>query len=595
MPLVLLLPLVWRAGLALARAATADRELSRFLAPAVALAVWLLCIHAVGLASSSFYGGLVAGTVVTAAAGALMVRKGLGDGAEPSPPVSRWIWPGSAAAMAVLAGPELKFSKHDECLIVGHLSIPAEMLNGVYPPRHLTFPQFELRYHYGTDLLTAVTSALLGRIDVHTTVHALAILLWGYSFALYWLLGERWIGGRGSGAITATCVLFAGGAPYFCRSMDQTLDYFTSNCKAAGVWITPPFVSNFLQHPWSLGMPLFGAILLVLTRFERAPPWAWGWVVMTLLTVALALAQLVLFVCLVPSLCAVGPWEGRTLSRARLLRLAGWAAVTLIASRLLHGFLAPVAEPSAGHFGWHPFSVDATAWEWASWHLQALGALIPLGVAGFFFLRERRALLALMAGGGLAVRDLFSYSPGWNIVKFSMVSQIALAILSAAAIHAAMASSRWRPAGVVGLLAATFFGFAWPLSLASTKAGSDCSATQLAPADAEVIDFLRGRVKAGEGVLRTEHAELYAMFGGLPQPAWDWGTRSFGFSEALYERRRRVLAHPEDLREDAQQGFRWLVLGPSDAAVQQAAVPWIAAGDAELAASFPPLTVVHLK
>jgi hypothetical protein len=85
------------------------------------------------------------------------------------------------------------------------------------------------------------------------------------------------------------------------------------------------------------------------------------------------------------------------------------------------------------------------------------------------------------------------------------------------------------------------------------------------------------------------------MFGGLPQPAWDWGVRGFGFSEALYERRRRVLAHPEDLREDVQQGFRWLVLGPSDAAVQQAAVPWIAAGDAELVASFPPLTVVHLK
>jgi hypothetical protein len=589
------MPLVWRAGLAVARAATGDRQLSSFLAPAVALAAWLLGIHAVGLASHSFYVGLVAGTVVVAAAGAWSMRLGLGRAAEPSPPPSHWIWLGSAVAVAILAGPELKFSKHDECLIVGHLSTPAQMQNGIYPPRHLTFPQFELRYHYGIDLLTAATSSLLGRLDIHTTLHALSLALWGYSFAIYWVLGERWIGGRGSGPITATCVLFAGGAPYFCRPLEPMVEYFTSNCRVAGVWITPPFVSSFLQHPWTLGMPLFGAVLLVLTRFERDPPWAWGWVVMTLLTVALALSQVTLFVCFVPALCAVGPWEGRRLSRAKLVRLAAWVSVALVSARLLHGFLAPVAEPSAARFEWRPFWRDAGLGQWASWHLQALGALIPLGVAGFFLMRRGRALLALMAGGSLAVRNLLTYSPGWNIVKFSMVAQIALAILAAAALSAAMARPRWRVAGAAGLVAATFFGFAWPLSLAASKAGRDCSPSQLAPADAAAIDFLRGKVEAGEGVVRSDHPELYAMFGGLPQTSEDWGVRGFGFSDALFARRRRMLAHPEDLHEDMAQGFRWLVLGPSDRAVEEAVKPWIVAGDAEVAASFPPLTVVHLK
>jgi hypothetical protein len=593
-PLLLLVPLVWRAGLALARAATRDAELSRFLGPAAALAMWLLGIHAVGLVSHSFYAGLVAGTILPAAVGAWSIRH-TPEAESTGHRTSRWIWVGMAAAVAVLAGPELHYSKHDECLIVGHLSIPAEMQNGVYPPRHLAFPKFELRYHYGTDLLSAATSSLLGRLDVHLTVHALALLLWGYTFVLCWVLGERIIGGRASGPVTATCVLFAGGAPFFCRPLQPVVDYMTSNCRVAGTWITPPFVSNFLQHPWSLGAPLFIAILLVVTRLAKVRPSAWGWLLLWLLTVVVSLAQAVLFVCLVPTLVVAGAVDGRRVSLARLRDLSIWAALSFVSAKLLHGFFAPVVEPSAGRFEFHPFWLDASAHEWLAWHAQAFGALLPLGVAGFFFLRAHRLELGLLAGGGVLVRDLFRYVPGWNIVKFSMVSQIALAILASAALCAAFARPRWRVAGAAGLALATFFGFAWPLVLAANPPGRDCVPAQPSGADASAIDFLRRRVREGEGVFRSEGGEVYAMFGGLPQPGWDWGVQSFGFSEGLYDERRRMNAHPEDLEVLRQQGFRWLVLGPRDGAVIAAARRWVESGDAEIAAEFTPLTLFRLK
>ncbi|MGH7435415.1 MAG: hypothetical protein ACRENE_07050, partial [Polyangiaceae bacterium] len=315
-PLLVLMPFVARAGLGLAREATSDERLSRVLAPALALAAWLVAVHTTGLVTHSFYAGLGVGTAIVAASSVALARRGKPAAAIAGPGASEvasapalWMWAGAAAAMAILAGPEIFYAKHDECLIVGHLSLPAEMLNGVYPPRHLAFPSFELRYHYGTDLLTAAVSALLGRLDVRFTLHALTLLLWGYSFVLFWVLGERLIGGRASGPITATCVLFAGGAPYFCRPLDPIVPYLTSDCREAGIWITPPFVSSFLQHPWTLGMPLFGAALLLVVHFGSDLPAVRGAAVLALVVVGLALAQAVLFVCLVPCLVVTGAFE----------------------------------------------------------------------------------------------------------------------------------------------------------------------------------------------------------------------------------------------------------------------------------------------
>jgi hypothetical protein len=602
LPLLVLLPLLWRAGLAFAWCATRDARLTRLLAPCAVLATWLLAIHAIGLAAHSFYAGLYGATILLAVLGARSSRAPL-----PAARTGRWMLAGALVAVLVLVGPEIYYSKHDECLLTGHVSIPAEIQNGVYPPHHLTFPNYELRYHYGIDLLDAVVSSLLGRLDLRATVHLVALLLWGYSFCLYWHLGQSLAGHRAAGPVTACCVLFAGGAPLLCGDHDSSVQYFTSTCSAGGTWITPPFVSNFLQHPWTLGMPLFGATLLLVTcaakgSFSYLSHWSWG--LLSVLVAALSLSQVVLFACFVPAFVVAGAFDGRRIRAARLGRLLVWGATMGLAARLLHGMFAPTAEPAGARALFHPFWLDAPFKDWLVWHAESFGALLPLGILGFFCLREQRVLLALMAAGSLLVRDLFRYTPSWNIVKFAMVSQIALAILASAALAWAFArGGRWRIAGAAGLVASTFFGFAWPIALTwaaraahATAFSRDCLPPPPEGADAEAIDFLRRHAAAGEGVYRSERADAYAMYGGLPQPTWDWGTLSFGFSETLFDERRQLSAAPDDLDLARAQGFRWIVVAPHDGPrVAEAARRWTEEHRAVLFAEFPPLKVYRLS
>jgi len=592
-PLWVLLPLVWRAGLFLARAGTRDRRLSGWLAPGVALAMWLLAIHACGLVAHSFWVGLYAGTAVLAGIGAWSLRSRVDCELE-SPRTSRWIWPAMLLAAATLVGPVLS-SKHDECLIVGHVSIPAEMLNGVYPPRHLTFPAYELRYHYGIDLADAVVSSLLGRLDVQLTVHIVAVLLFGYTFALYWLLGDRLVGGRAAGPVTAACVMYAGGGPVFLGHAGSPASGLESVRFRGGTWITPPMISNFLQHPWSLGLPIVAMMLLVWLRCAGGKPSRSAWLLLGVLGAMLSLAQTTLFVCVVPCLVAAGAFEGRRVSIARLGRWLAWAIALVIAARLMHGFLAPTPEPAEGRLGFHPFLGDTNLGEFVLWHVESFGALVPLGIAGLFVLRRQRLLLGLLAGGGIVVRDLFKYWPGWNIVKFAVVSELALAILAAAAISAALQRRRWWPAGIVGLAACTMVSIAFSVTLTTNAAHAVSCLPRSSEADRRAIAFLRPRMVAGEAVFASRDADAYAVFGGLPQQTWDWGVRSFGFSDTLYAERQRLIDHPEDFDAMRAQGFRWLVLSDEDTAVRDAARRLVADQRAELAAEFSPLVVFRLR
>src|SRR3984957_20268590 len=302
----------------------------------------------------------------------------------------------------------------------------------------------------------------------------------------------------------------------------------------------------------------------------------------------LSLAQTTLFVCVVPCLVAVGAFEGRHLSAGRLLRYVGWAVAMLVAARLMHGFLAPTPEPAEGRIGFHPFWSETTPREFLLWHLEGFGALLPLGVAGLFFVRRQRLLLGLLAAGSLLVRELFKYWPGWNIVKFSVVTELALAILAAAVLTAALSRRRWWPLGIAGLLACTFVSLAFSADLTVRTPGPSCLAHVAPPADLDAIEFLRRQIRAGEAVYRSENADAYAQLGGLPQQSWDWGVKSFGFSESLYAERQRLIDHPDDLDALQAQGFRWLVLAPTpkDAKALEAARRWTGDGRAELAAQF---------
>ena len=129
-----------------------------------------------------------------------------------------------------------------------------------------------MKYHYGVDLLVASVSTVLFHADIEGTLHALTIALFGYSFALLWLLGEALIGGALGGALLGVLGLLAGGYQLMCRDKDPLSLLLMGDCGPIGTWITPPFLSNFLQHTWTFGTPLALAALLVFTR-RRTESW----------------------------------------------------------------------------------------------------------------------------------------------------------------------------------------------------------------------------------------------------------------------------------------------------------------------------------
>jgi hypothetical protein len=184
-------------------------------------------------------------------------------------------------------------------------------------------------------------------------------------------------------------------------------------------------------------------------------------------------------------------------------------------------------------------------------------------------------------------------------VKFSMVSQIALALLSAALIARALQHRGTRILGVAGLLGCTFFGVGWSAALALDMP-SLWFCRNLTPLptvpDQAAIAFLRTHVREGEGVFTVQFPDAYAVYGGLGTPSYDWGIASFGFSSDLFTRRKELFEHPpSDPDPYLEQSFRWIVVRDSEPRQEADVARWAREGRAELAAEIPPLRVYRIK
>ena len=601
-PLLLLLPLIWQAGDGLARRALKDARYAGYLAPGLGFSAWLLSIHVLGLVTHSFYVGLFGGSVLIAACGGAFLWLDAPEGLERvRPPI--WLWVGMALMVLLLLAPEWSYSIHDEDLVVGHLSMPAEIQNGIYPPRHLAFPQFELRYHYAVDLAAAVFSTLLGRLDMVVSVHGLALLLWAFSFCVLWVLGETWIPGRGGGLFTGSSVLLAGGFNLLCRSWKPFGSMLLGECGPTGLRIVPPLISNFLQHPWSLAIPVAGLILIVFHDRHKREFWdGMGWWLFTLgiLFCVLALSEVALFVCLLPALVVAGCFPAERVGfRQMTARMLPFGVLVVFLVRHLHGFFAQVAEPSGGFdLYFHSTWIEDDPKEAARWFAEAFGFALPLGLVGFRFLKSERLLLGFLVAGSLLVRSTLAYRHSWDIVKFAMVTQIFLAILSAATITALWQRRRTRPWGALALALTSVFAVGWVVPFVF-KMPENWYLKQarfpISAADRQAIAFLRDRVAAGESVFRNHDEHAYAVEGGLPEGSWDWGTESFGFSQSLFDARDALYKHPSaNLDDYVKQTFRWFVIQFDDREMRMNAEAWKQKGLVETVAQFPPLTIYHV-
>ncbi len=188
------------------------------------------------------------------------------------------------------------------------------------------------------------------------------------------------------------------------------------------------------------------------------------------------------------------------------------------------------------------------------WHVQSHGPALLIALVGVPLLPRRgRLVTALLLGGSLVVLDTVQYAHSGDIIKFAVVATLAMALAGTAAVSRVLDARRGRGFARRALLGAT--GAA--LVLATTAGGAVFALVfftklvdgiyvhalpPMPPDDARAASFIRARVKPGEVVYRQKRrAAGYAQFAGLPVPWSDWGTKTFGFPQALYDARESLM------------------------------------------------------
>jgi hypothetical protein len=598
--MTLAIPGIWAAGYDLARRAS-FAKLAPILSVGFAAALWLLSVHIAALTFRSFFTGLQIATWGVSIVGLIAWFWRPRDVDSRGDRLPRdWRRAGAAllASTALIAPAAFYWSFHDELIFTGHMSIAEEMVRGVYPPRHLTFPEGELHYHYGFNVFVAAVRLFWG-VGVDRAIDIVTLLSWAYTWCLLWKIGEEFVG-AGRGILTATVTLFGGGLPYFLpRPAGTTVAVIMGLGLVENSHLNPPIVSYFFQHPWTVGLPFGLCVMLIHTVRQGG---IWRQLGLGILLLALSITQFVFFLALTAASSAEIVSQPPFLAKRVKIFVLTALAVILAASRL-HGFFAPAPDHSGfaiiARLGICP-TLDGTI----LWHFLTYGLLLPLGVCGLFFLRQGRIFLGLLIAGGLGVMNLFEYQHSWDIVKFGTIAALALSI-SASATIARVWSLKSRTLGVVlGMLLLTgvvFQGLSFATILALDLPGIPehvffRAPERLSPSDLQAVRWLQTQVPPDEIVFRHHSvSRAYAQWGGLPQAWFDDLVKTFGFSKSrLNERLRFLYDLPSDPDAYFNRRIRWFVLESTDTRLNEISSIWIDQGRARLEKRFGGLSIIKL-
>lgn len=630
---VVTLPLVWAIGCA---ALDDSSELSRsdeppdarrcpaafslphskkILAPAVGIAIWIVLLHCCSLICGTIVWGTVAADVVLIVwlglylhSSGRTIRELISDKVTGKLP--RIFWLTVIISTGLVAPGILRFNLHDETLPLGHMSIIAQMQNGVYPPHHLQFPTDELRYHYGFDLLGCWVTAVF-RLRIDRAIDLVTIASWFYSSALLWYFGDRFFKKhRLTGSVTVFVVLFGGGLPWLwgtCATLSETL---FSLCSHPSGGMNPPLISFFMQHPWTVGIPLAVAILSLLPRILAGELRTTNLVALSFLLLALAVSQMVLFLSITATItiCCAAPaaWGGMRASRPMRFRiLLALAGVAWLASNLHCMFLPPYDQGSVGiilrDFSRTPPAL--LAW----WDFCNFGMLLLLGIAALLLSRSPLRLpLVILSFGSLAIFNTFEYRYSWDICKFGAQASFGLGLLASLAVAEISASAKGRLQGIligVLLIMATHAGIGYAVALSFRITGSRYDSSFFAElpvptlSDVKAIRWLRDNLPPDELLYLPEPlVTVYSIWGGIPTPWLGVMERSLTFSYATIHFRRRLMdSRPSEAALYRQQGISWFLVENGDSHMKEITEEWIKNGEALLVTRISYFDIVRLK
>jgi hypothetical protein len=480
-----------------------------------------------------------------------------------------------------------------------HQPIIAHLQNGAYPPRYLYEPVLPFRYHYGFDLAASIITGVL-RVRSDHAIDILTLALWPSMFLLLWRVGNHF-GGRRAGLFVALAICYAGGWPVLCTGYIELPggpQWYTSAaqlagyCKVGSLVTNPPFISNFFQHPWSIGMPIFSLIVLQRAAIPRLDDPRPALAMMACSLSLLSLCQVVLFVSTVAALCISETWR---LWRNHA-RISAWVllvvGISLLGAKLSGGFFTSSPPSAVGtfftaSFALHQYSGFADLLMQARWDLATFGAVPILGTLGFLWIKRDRMFLVALAAFPFFILHVIQYRFTWDIVKFATVTSVSLAIGAGITLSKFWdwAQSRFRKFAfylVVALFAAQ--GIIAPVLMILLYHGTNFGMirpyfSRRYPIDqdnADAISYLRNHMGSGDIVFRIdEKATPYAAWGGLPTQYTVFPTQTkdddaYGLGPKKFRARKDLSRiSPSWLERLSAERIGWLVTDPKDTAINR--------------------------
>lgn len=471
----------------------------------------------------------------------------------------------AAAVLGLLAWCALTTHLWDERST--HTGVSAAIARGALPPVHPQFPDAPFRYHVGFDVLVGLVRAFTGApldrcIDVVTLACA-AVLVWSLHDVGFDLGGKR------GALLTPAVALFGYGPLSLCLDVVYGLE---PSCSAwfppswhHPVYVPPPVVSNFFQHPQGLGMPVALATLR-LTLDEDRRRFTVGAGLLALLSQCH-----IVFFGLVGLATAVIVAVRAVHRRALLGGLArgGVLALVLALAAWLGGFLATPEVParfiSGGHFQVaFPLGFPAVF----AMNALVLGTILVALPWGAWRAWQGSPLHgALLVGSvvGLVVGNVVSYERSWDIVKFFGVSAFFanLLLVDALAFLAERRTALAAAASVVVCLA----GCAWLLRFGPLNGVLAPPYTERGPDAVAVALDAKAGSRIGLSLVLTSHSELHEL--GFGVAGYDWRRASSSYlvdrerRDRLTALRQRALATMAE-EDVAATGARFVFLSESE-------------------------------
>ena len=553
-------------------------ETAGLLTPALFLLLHIGTITLIARVFESFGMGLVFGTLALGIEVALIpFSKAIRDTSSSfnTSALNRY----AAAWTIPLIAPLLFFDFHDRVGTIGHFSTISQLLNDTFPPRFLSFPRQPYIYHYGIDVLAASLAATT-RLRIDFVMSLLSLLSWVYTFLLSAKIG-RDLWEEETGALTGSFVLISGGIPVYCKSLGFDVRHLfdvAETCIVNGYSTNPPIASYIFQPPFTAGIPLLLAGLLLKSKLstKKSSYLVWG----------LYLAGLSLFqISVLVALAVVSAFQDiyqmvknrQSLNRASLI--VGYAMISILLSFTLGGFFNPRTDLMSNQFplslntGGHARTISSSL----IWNIVNFGLF---GILGFFGLigciRSTRKcpshsgqvqLIMGVAAFGLLMVNFAHYIHSWDIVKFATIASVCLAL----GVSPIIQSGLKRPLILASVLlfslsSVLVYWAQFPVRIfwaykSHSLFKSDYSYRSLDANERDLLDFIRRNSRSTDLTWSPPQLSLrLALWGGISTVSLDaFSSAAHGVNREAIAKRGESLRFPLQVNLLREQGVRYLI------------------------------------